>query len=87
MYSYYDLVLALIPTTLGGTATIATIFGIDITTGVTFGAAMAALLIGHALFVRSPVNTPSLPDRPQVTADTQSAIQQSSSTTNSQLAD
>lgn len=54
MVSYYDLILALIPLTLiGGTLGLMAV-GMSLTAAIPAGASMAVLLIGHAMFVRSP---------------------------------
>lgn len=58
MTSYYDLVLALIPLTLlGGTLGLLAV-GMSFTAAIPVGAALSVLLIGHAMFVRSPVTYP-----------------------------
>jgi len=54
--NYYDLVLGLIPF---GVATIASalfVFGVALTAAVAIGSVFAAGLIGHAMFVRAPVD-------------------------------
>jgi hypothetical protein len=54
--NYYDLVLGLIPF---GVATIASalfVFGVALTAAVAIASVFAAGLIGHAMFVRAPVD-------------------------------
>ncbi len=60
MADYYDFVLALIPISLLGVSGLLSGVGIALTVAVPVGAAIAAALIGHAMFVRSPV-APSAP--------------------------
>jgi hypothetical protein len=57
MASYYDFVLALIPLSLLGVSGALTGVGLDLTLAVPLGAAVAAVLIGHAMFVRAPIQT------------------------------
>ncbi|WP_435363725.1 hypothetical protein [Haloarchaeobius sp. DYHT-AS-18] len=72
MTGYYDLVLGLIPLALlGGTGALTTLTTLQLEAAVPIAALTAALLIGHAMFVRGPVdsittqtdttNTPSAP--------------------------
>lgn len=55
MVEYYDIILGLIPVTLLGLAGL--LYGIGITPAIAVpaAAAVAACLVGHAMFVRSPV--------------------------------
>lgn len=55
MPTYYDLVLALIPVSLVGVSGSAIMLGSTFLTGVLIGGLIALILIGHALFIRSPV--------------------------------
>lgn len=57
MTSYYDAILALIPLTLVGATAVLLGIGLSLTTAVPIGASFAVLLIGHAMFVRSPTGT------------------------------
>lgn len=52
---YYDLVLVLIPLTVGGIAGLLVAAGLAVTTAVPVGAVLAIPLLGHAMFVRAPV--------------------------------
>ncbi|WP_439026185.1 hypothetical protein [Haloarchaeobius sp. DT45] len=72
MTGYYDIVLGLIPLSLlGGTGALTTLTNLQVEAAVPIAALTAALLIGHAMFVRGPVdhvapstestNTPSAP--------------------------
>ena len=63
MASYYDFVLALIPLSLLGVSGFFTGVGLDLTLAVPLGATVAAAFIGHAMFVRAPIEAPSAPDR------------------------
>jgi hypothetical protein len=54
MSRYYDLVLGLIPLALLGIGGTLVAAGLQVTTAVFVGAAAAAALIGHAMFVRTP---------------------------------
>jgi len=61
MAGYYDLVLGLIPLALIGITGVLTVGGLGLTTAVPLGSVVAVGLIGHALFVRAPVDAPSTP--------------------------
>lgn len=61
MVSYYDLVLAFIPVSLLGITGLLAGIGLDLTLAVPFGAAVAAGLIGHAMFVRAPTEETGRP--------------------------
>lgn len=63
MTGYYDYVLGVIPLTLLGITTTLSIVGFPLTMAVPAGASVAALVIGHALFVNGPV-TPTQPQAP-----------------------
>lgn len=62
MFAYYDIVLLLIPLTLLGVGGSLSIVGLPLVISIPIGAALSALLVGHALFVRSP--TSATPDAP-----------------------
>jgi len=55
--NYYDLVLGLIPVVLGGVGALLVALGVALTTAVALASALSAGLIGHAMFVRAPVET------------------------------
>ena len=57
MTGYYDLVLGLIPLALVGITGVLTLAGFSITTAVPMAATVSVGLIGHAMFVRSPVDS------------------------------
>jgi len=59
MTRYYDLVLGLIPLTLGGVAVLLTAAGFTLTTAIPLASAVAVVVIGHAMFVNGPVETGS----------------------------
>lgn len=54
MADYYDLVLALIPLSIVGIVGPMLVLGISATEATVAGFAVAVVLVGHALFVRSP---------------------------------
>lgn len=56
MVSYYDAVLVLIPLAIAGLTATLSIAGLSLTQAVPVASTVAALLIGHAMFVRSPVD-------------------------------
>lgn len=60
MTGYYDLILGLIPLSLISVTGILSLAGFSLTAAVPLAASIPVALIGHALFVNSPVNeTPS----------------------------
>jgi hypothetical protein len=75
MTGYYDVVLGLIPLAFTGITGTLTLAGLETTLAVTVGALVAVLFIGHAMFVRTPTDTPSTDqasartDVPPVSAD------------------
>jgi hypothetical protein len=58
MTGYYDLVLGLIPLALVGITGVLTIGGFSMTTAIPLGSVVAVGVIGHAMFVRVPVDSP-----------------------------
>jgi len=56
MTGYYDAILGLIPLALVGITGVLTVAGIELTTAVPVGATVSVGLIGHAMFVRAPVD-------------------------------
>jgi hypothetical protein len=58
MVGYYDAVLGLIPLSLLGVTGGLTVGGVTLTAAVSLGAAVALLLVVHALFVRTPTQYP-----------------------------
>lgn len=59
MTGYYDLVLGLIPLALAGiTAALTGIASLELTTAIPLASIVAVALIGHAMFVRAPVDSP-----------------------------
>lgn len=56
MTDYYDVVLALIPLTLAGISGLLVLSGVALTTSVTIAAVVPVGLVGHAMFVRAPVD-------------------------------
>lgn len=69
MTGYYDVVLGLIPLTLAGITGALYATGFELTTAIPLASLVAVGLIGHAMFVRSPVDAPgTAPETPQ-TAD------------------
>jgi hypothetical protein len=59
MTGYYDAVLGLIPLALLGVSGLFVFAGVDLTTAVPLGATVSAGFIGHAMFVRAPVDPES----------------------------
>jgi hypothetical protein len=55
MTGYYDLILGLIPLSLIGVTAALSVVGFSITSAVPLAASIPVALIGHALFVNSPV--------------------------------
>jgi hypothetical protein len=66
MVQYYDYVLGVIPLVLVGLTSLLSIAGLDLIMAIPAGAGVAALIIGHALFVNMPT---------QPTADTAESAQ------------
>lgn len=63
MTGYYDLVLGLIPLALATITAALSFAGVALTTAVPLASLVAVGLIGHAMFVRAPVDVPtSTPD-------------------------
>ncbi|MFB6310184.1 MAG: hypothetical protein ABEH64_03280 [Salinirussus sp.] len=63
MMDYYDLVLGLIPLSLAGISGVLVATGMALTLAIPLAGVIAIALIGHAMFVRTPVSeaTPSAP--------------------------
>lgn len=59
MPAYYDYVLASIPLSLVGVASVLTLAGFGLTQAVSLSALISIAVIGHALFIRGPTPTPS----------------------------
>ena len=59
MTGYYDIVLGLIPLALVGITGTLTLFGFALTSAVPLAAIVSVGLIGHAMFVNSPVSEPA----------------------------
>ena len=60
MPGYYDYVLGAIPLALFGLTGLLSVSGLSLTSAVPLAAAVAVLLIGHAMFVRGPVSPGSV---------------------------
>lgn len=74
MAGYYDAILALIPGVMIGITAVLIMLGLSLTQAVPIASLGSFVLIGHAMFVRSPVNsieqTPvQAPRTPEVAAD------------------
>lgn len=54
--NYYDLILALIPLTLLGLTGLLSVGGLSLTTAVPLAGTVSAGMIGHAMFVKGPVD-------------------------------
>ncbi|MFC7080776.1 hypothetical protein [Halorussus caseinilyticus] len=61
MTGYYDLILGLIPLSLIGVTAALSVVGFSITSAVPLAASIPVALIGHALFVNSPVDDTQSP--------------------------
>lgn len=59
MTGYYDIVLGLIPLALAGITAVLFGVGYSLTQSVLAGGLVSIGLMGHALFVRAPVDTPA----------------------------
>lgn len=60
MTGYYDLVLGLIPLALVGiTAALVVVGDVGLTTAIPLASVVSVGLIGHAMFVRAPVDAPA----------------------------
>ncbi|MFB6175990.1 MAG: hypothetical protein ABEI99_02385 [Halobaculum sp.] len=82
MTSYHDYVLGAIPVFVLGPIAVSPLVGLSLQIAVTGGGAAAALMIGHALFVRGPVPQESTERTAQVSAPkTQAAPQTAEQTT------
>ncbi|MFB6221124.1 MAG: hypothetical protein ABEH90_06760 [Halolamina sp.] len=62
MLSYYDYVLALIPTMLVGLTGVLTLFGLPLEAALPVGSGASAAVIAHAVFVNGPVTDGRVPD-------------------------
>lgn len=69
MIGYYDFVLGLVPASLLGVTGALHVAGIDLAVAVTLAGAVAAVVIGHGLFVNAPVEERPAPDAPGIAAD------------------
>ena len=61
MTGYYDLILGLIPLSLIAVTGVLSAVGFSVTSAVPFAATIPVALIGHALFVNSPVDDTQSP--------------------------
>jgi len=60
MTGYYDIVLGLIPLALVGiTAVLVVVGDFGLTTAIPLASVVSVGLIGHAMFVRAPVDSPA----------------------------
>ncbi len=57
MTGYYDIVLGLIPVALLGITAALTFVGLSVTAAIPAGAFAAMVLMGHAMFVNTPVDS------------------------------
>lgn len=69
MTGYYDVVLGLIPLALSGITGVLLLGGFALTTAILLGSVVAVGLIGHAMFVRAPVDSPPARREPSQAAD------------------
>jgi hypothetical protein len=62
MTGYYDIILGLIPLAMAGITGGLLLAGLELTTAIPLASVAAVALIGHAMFVRAPVDpTPAEP--------------------------
>lgn len=61
MAGYYDIILGLIPVMLVGITGALSVAGLSLTFAVPVASVAAVALIGHAMFVRAPVDEPTRP--------------------------
>lgn len=59
MTGYYDIILGLIPVSLAGISAALIAAGMQVTTAVPLASLVAVGLIGHAMFVNAPVDSPA----------------------------
>lgn len=69
MTGYYDIVLGLIPLALAGIAGALVVAGFSLTTAVPLASMVSVALIGHAMFIRAPVDSTTNASSPPRTAD------------------
>lgn len=69
MVGYYDAVLGLVPASLLGVTGSLYGLGIDLGIALPLAAAVAAMVIGHGLFVNAPVEERPAPEPAGVAAD------------------
>ncbi|ELY85997.1 hypothetical protein [Natrinema altunense] len=71
MTGYYDIVLGLIPVALFGITAALLFVGLSLTTAIPLGSLAAMGIIGHAMFVNTPVDAgdESRSTRPPINAD------------------
>lgn len=69
MTGYYDVVLGLIPLALAGITGVLVFAGFALTTAIPLASIVAVGLIGHAMFVRTPVDAPPARREPGQTPD------------------
>lgn len=65
MTGYYDIVLGLIPLAMAGITGGLMLAGFALTTAIPMASIVAVGLIGHAMFVRAPVDPKPAPDSSQ----------------------
>jgi len=65
MTGYYDIVLGLIPLAMAGITGSLMIAGFALTVAIPLASLVAVALIGHAMFVRAPVDPAPTPETPQ----------------------
>ncbi|WP_336337932.1 hypothetical protein [Haloarcula brevis] len=56
MTGYYDIILGLIPLAMAGITATLFVGGFELTTAIPMASVVAVGLIGHAMFVRAPVD-------------------------------
>lgn len=59
MTGYYDIILGLIPLAMASITGAMSLAGFGLTTAIPMASVVTVGLIGHAMFVRAPVDTPA----------------------------
>ena len=69
MTGYYDIVLGLIPLSLAGLTTLLFVAGMSLTVSIPLASVVTLGVMGHAMFVRAPVEPTATESTQQTTAD------------------
>lgn len=72
MTGYYDIVLGLIPVSLAGLTALLLVAGMSLSVSIPMASVVTLGLMGHAMFVRSPVDSTAAADTTQHASDASS---------------